>query len=441
MLTPQITQYLTLLGNLPNAPYLPMPVVDEIERAVSRMATQRPSHIEVYKNHLGLFVRVKQTQGSTRPILVSTHIDHPLFVTGADNSATAFGSISVAQICDSLGKPNWQIPVAVWDRRGGCLGDAILAADRGKRWARVLASFKVPPNCHLMWRLPLEMSGSYVSLVAADNLLHCAICLSIIEGLLRHEDASFDVTFMFGAIEEVKQLSATGVVLEGMPTLGKIDSNWCVLVLEVGSATLGDQLAATASKLGLREPSSKGGPALRISDEHMVHGQEGQSANLAEWVLIRSAKELGIHYQHSVSGGMCDASVFTAFNVTPNIAGIALANENRHNLGRSDAPVYEQVSVDDINDAARWLELAILSAGQCTQEEVDTSNLLTSRLKHTELAASKNLLAAIRRDRQRTYEAMKPRMQRGYYFPENLHDRLSSWYAIGRAFLSRNNTF
>lgn len=435
MLNKRLAYFAERLANLPNAPYLPHPISDRMEELLLELNTKHGNRIQMTKNHLGIFARIVSSI-EARPILVSAHMDHPLFITQSRNEAIPFGLLSTAQIEASLGSTEWSIPVFLHSSSGDSIGSAELVKTTGQEHAKIRASFKVPKNSHVMWKLPFGYDENAVSLIAADNLINCAICLASLEEVLS-TNAEYDITFMFGAIEEVKQLSATGVVLEGVPGRGRITPDWIIFVLEVGPAVMKDALLSACDKYGLPRPEENGGPALRISDDWTLHGQENSGFNLAEHVLLRSVKQLGRPYQHSISGGMCDGSVFTSFGVSSNIAGIALVNPFRHNFASSDFPVHEQVKVSDVNLALLWLSHALINANRYISEGVHSQTLLTYKLDSTELRANRRQITRINIDRKATYIAMKPRMGRGYYFPENIIDRFRFWYAIGQSFAYR----
>ncbi len=432
MLDERLTYFAQQLACVPNAPYLPNAIVARVERLLHELNEVFHDSIQVTRNHLGVFARVISGT-ATHPILVSAHLDHPLFITRAENEAVPFGLISTAQIDVSLGCDEWSIPVTLYDSRGSELGSAELRRTTGTRFPKVNASFSIPKNCHVLWRLPLRIDNEFVSLIAADNLINCALSLAALERVLATTDVEYDITFMFGAIEEIKQLSATGVILEGIPSIGKIKSEWIIFILEVGPTTMKDSLLTACKKYNLPFPRDDGGPALRISDDWMLHGQENVGPNLAEHILLRSITKIGGSYQHSISGGMCDGSVFTSFSVTPSIAGIAFANPFRHNVSNDDFPVYEQVRVSDVNLGLSWLAHALINADHYAKETADTELLLTHKLRSTELKASPKQIERINIDRKATYLAMRPRMRSGHYFPESILERIKFWFWIGYA--------
>lgn len=437
MLDERIEYFLRELGNLPNAPYLPYAIATRLSELLAEIEGAFPGRLEITRNYLGVFARVLSPVENGLPILVSAHLDHPLFITRSRGDAIPFGLISTKQIDESLDRNEWEIPVNLWTSRGELVGRAQLIKTAQQKYPVVKAGFPVPKNCHVMWDLPLRIDNEFISLIAADNLLNCAISLAAIERILKSNENDLNITFMFGTIEEVKQLSATGVIQEGLPNGNKLGHDWLIFVLEVGPITLRPHLEKARSKHNLPEPKEYGGPALRVSDDYMLHGQQVKGSNLAEHVLLESRKHIDIPFQHSVSGGMCDASVFTSFGVSANIAGIALVNKYRHNIAEDAFPVYEQVRIRDINDGVAWLVNSLLYAKRYSETFSESSSLLTTVLEGTELEASEKVIARINIDRISTYIAMRPRMRRGYYFPETLNDRLKFWYAIGRAILFR----
>lgn len=436
MLQERLSYFLEQIANLPNAPYLTNALETRVEELLHELNNVYDNRVQVIENHLGIFARVVSGTVS-HPILVSAHLDHPLFITRANSEAVPFGLINTTQIDRALGSDAWSIPVTLYHANGGRLGDAKLDRTPTAKYPKIMAPFPVPRNCQVLWQLPLSIDDEFVSLIAADNLVNCALCLAALERLLITTDIDYDITFMFGAIEEIKQLSATGVILEGIPLIGKITAEWIIIVLEVGPATMKDSLLDACKRYNLPLPRDDGGPALRISDDWMLHGQEMSGPNLAEHVLLRSISEIGGTYQHSISGGMCDGSIFTSFGITPSIAGIAFANPFRHNVSNSDFPVYERVRVSDLNLGLSWLLHALVYADRYAKEEVDVALLLTQKLRSTELKASSAQIQRINLDRKATYVAMRPRMKSGYYFPEGLLDRVKFWYWIGYSLILR----
>jgi len=422
-----VEKYIASLSRVPNAPYLSQPAKTEILAAIKEMEISQRREIDVIENEFGVFVRIKRGEEKITPKLVDVHLDHPFFITDSNNNAYPFGNLQVDRICQINRQEQWRIPVGIFTRSGFFLGEGQLLGKQGAPIAKVTAEFKVPPNCHLVWKTSFCDNGEYLDMVNADDMVVVGISLDLIKRIL-DSNAPVDVTFMFGYIEEVKEISATGVAIEGLPW-GMITPDWQIYVLEVGPAFIYPFQEKIIKDLGLLKPDVHGGPALRINDDNLIYGQAFGEPNLAEWNLIKVAEKLKLKYQHTVLSAVCDGSVFTVFKTSPNVAGIMLMNHFRHNEGDNSFPVSERVSKRDIETTRDWL-FEILTE-EDNHEFPDESCLLTKKLRHTSLMMDETSLNHLAKERKKTLKSVRPRLKTGYYFPERLIDHLKFSSAMG----------
>jgi putative aminopeptidase FrvX len=74
---------------------------------------------------------------------------------------------------------------------------------------------------------------------SVDNLATVYVCLELIKSLSR-EQHDLNITFVFSKLEEVFQLTATGVALRGATLFGNFSNNTHFIVLEAAPVCRGN---------------------------------------------------------------------------------------------------------------------------------------------------------------------------------------------------------
>lgn len=426
-------QYLNNLSEIPNAPFLYEPaskfVTDNLKAlGIHNVGLEKAKTAKLgfCSDELGIYVKIKNGNPKNK-IVITTHLDHPFFVIDKDGYGEAVGSVEPNRIKENT-------PLRIYSRNGEFLGiDVIRELKKyGPRYSIKTKGMVVPDtNSHGIWDLKPIMYESFVlKMVSADDVATTAIVLSLIEDLARTYNQVMDVEFIFTHLEEVKQVSATGIALRGRSPFDRIDESTIIIPLECDHTEASDKQAQKIIKGGFTPANYDSGLIIRLNDGKIVYGQRFDDNNNAESLLLWSldGKE-NIPFQQSVVTGSCDGTSFSLFSPTPHIASITIPTKFKHNIGPGGEITHEEIKQEDLQNAKNLLERAIVLAGRTSVKPTGTE--ISQRLKRSQLSATQSDLALLNADRLGAYRSSIERLKVAKYYPTNNSERI--YFIMGGA--------
>lgn len=424
-------RYLEGLSEIPNAPFLYEPasrfVVDNlINLGITKVepVQAQKTNIGFCSDELGIYVKIKGGNPKNK-VIVTTHLDHPFFVINKNGYGEAVGSVESNRI-----KVN--TPLRIYSRNGDFLGiDVIQEIKRHRQFSTIKTEGMVVPdsNSHGIWDLsPILYGQSVLKMLSADDIATTAISLSLIENLVNMKDQDINVEFIFTHLEEVRQVSATGIAKRGATPFGRIDGSTIIIPLECDHAEVSTKQAQKIIKEGFTPANYDDGLIVRLNDSGIVYGQRFGGNNNAESLLLQSFSKMeNVRFQQSIVTGACDGTAFSLFSPTPHIACITIPTRNKHNIDLGGEIVHEEIKREDFQSAMNLLENAIILAGR-TQLKL-SGNEISQKLKKSSLSASQNGLSALSADRLGAYRSSIERLKVAKYYPTNNSEKM--YFIIG----------
>lgn len=184
-----------------------------------------------------------------------------------------------------------------------------------------------------MWDLPeFELRDGRIYSRACDDLVGCAVMLSMLEGLER-ASAETAVSVVFTRAEEIGLLGAVHVARSG--------------AFSVGTTFISLETSAEKSPAQMHK-----GVIVRVGDKTSVF----DSQLVAGFTVL--AQKKGIPFQRCLMpGGTCEATAFRLYG--HNVAGLCVALGNYHNCAPSGLIDSEYVALADVE---AMLQLCLAAA-------------------------------------------------------------------------------
>jgi len=411
-----LEQFLREIASTPNAPFLYQPS----KNMLGRIFSSNPiPDLSIQEDEFATYARVKRGNPNQR-VMVVTHIDHPAVVLKDSFSGIALGSVGYDRITQHLALS--PIPVQVYDPAGNYQQLAYIKDFRTHRGTPVIslqAKKPVQANSHAIWDiLNYEKTNGIIRMLNADNGAVTATAIELLRESATFNDIDLEVVFAY--VEEVHQISSTGIALQGRTPFGTIDASTIVInleAMEVETTSLEQEIIA---KLGLPYPDYSAGVLIKVNDGQLVYGLHfPNSTNESELLVKQAADRLGICYQYTVTTGSTDAKSFSLFPLTPHIVTLAVPCKWKHNQGPKGEFVPEEVYERDLEST-----LALLKAvtRQCFTSSRPSDYSLNAKLKEIGYGLSLTQVAKLRRLRVKIMRAAQPRLRKGVYFDTNIKE-------------------
>ncbi|GEM_PF-5594891 len=429
--TGSLSAYLKDLSSVANAPYLWEPARRKVLGLLVDLEKKRSPDVEweVIGDEDALYLRLSKGRAHDR-YLITCHLDHPYLVFDGLGKAWPFGNFDYDRL-----DPDGTIPVEVWDKDGSRLGESVLMRKGERRCFTVASGTGGGRNDQATYKMPaFEVREGVVEMSNADDMAMVALSLSLIDSISK-SDANFDAVFAFENVEEVKQLSGVGIALKRKTPWWMIGPDTNLIVLEMVDEKLPPKPLQAREQLNLPRPKVGGGPGLRVNDRELIYGQKSGYPNYLEARFLAVARAVDLEHQYTVQAGFCDGGIFSGFNLGPNIVGLTVVDNYRHNEGEAGLFVPEKFHLRDLELAGRWIYEVICGKDVTSDKDFDYKSLLSQRLRATSLLASDSYLQGLVRERVRTYRAMKPRLEMGKYFPDSLSEWVKFVSAVAFAYM------
>lgn len=398
------------LSQIPNAPFLYRPSLDFVKQHESL----RSKGVKTAEDTFAFYVNISHGN-PTRKIIVTTHLDHPSFILNGRGYGIPFGSIHP----DLLSRSS----VKVYSKEGDFIGSGEIHSPHRQR-NKTFITFdgpSHPANSHAVWDLepPFRESAGIINMAAADDVITTSICLEAIRRISVHPFDDVSITFAFTKVEEIRQLSATGIAIRKKFPFGILSENDIIVPLEADHIETTQRHSNEAQVLNLPLPSDTGGLIAKTSNHSVVFGQEfPNNRNCAEDILLNLAKRYNLTLQTCVAAGVDDGTAFTIFPITPHIVTLSLPNPTKHNFGGTTKPGYEQVRVTDVKTLLKIL----IALGTESLDSKPNPNSISSKLKSSGLKANRPTVSQLRGEHIQVLLSSYPHLISARYFAESFAD-------------------
>ncbi len=382
------------LDSLGNSPYFSNGVSKEIRKILEEY-----KNIKVSEDEFALYVKVGNQ--SLPPLIVETHIDHPGFVVGSDNLVHSLGSFINSKFINKINFPK-QLPVNFFTWSGlpltkGYLFD--IKTEGNQITARYFAEnfTSLPANTQVFPIIKTGQEKDRLFLKSADNLATVFVCLQLIKNL--HASENCNLTIIFSKLEEIYQLSATGIAKRGTTPFEKILPNTPILVLEVSPV--------------LTRSQHNNGDLAVVSNENIFSTLNKNSLLLKQIVGSCKVNNTNLHYVTLKSHG--DSIAFRLVGKNKETICLTVNNFNRHNIDEKGNFVAEEVSLDSLLQMTKVVTEVATNISKST-----TSDTIKLVLTEQENKKRKQLLSAF----TRAY----PRLKYQKLYPKTIKEYLSFAY-------------
>jgi len=428
-LSKQVQENLMQASEIPNAPFLSTSAERFFSTQLETIDFQ-PAEIPVqtglgkywHSDEFALYVKVKNVE-SKHKLLIVSHLDHPYVLLDGKSTGTPLGSINRVMLQEEARRQ--PIPLHIYTQDGEYVEDnQIEKVDISERKTTVHTNrqTRAPVNSQAIWGIPkLDMSKDVIQMINADNMAQNAILLTIIQDLSDNfHNQPINVEFVFTHLEEIMQISATGIAQRGFSGFNHIDQNTSILVLE--NASVESPLSLQNYISGLKPANYQDGPIIRINDINLVYGQNQLNPNLAEDLLLQAAEEVDINYQHTLLSGACDATAFTLFSPTSNIASITIPTRYKHNQNEDGKIVPAEFKSSDLLGCLNLVRRSILiigNGGISTQSKKG----ICQKLKESDYSNPKTF-RRLKQNRLKTLQNNLHKIKARKFFPETTTEKL-----------------
>ncbi len=382
------------LDSIANAPYYTAGITRKL---VSHL--QKFNGLQIVEDELAIYVKVGNH--SLPPIIIDTHLDHPGFVVGSDNFVHSLGSFVNSKMINQVRFPD-RLPVNFYTSKGihlttGYVFDTKVEGNQIK--ARYFAEnfHMIPVNTQVFPVLSTGKKGDYLHLKSADNLATVFVCLSLIDQL--HETKDANVTFIFTKLEEIYQLSATGIAKRGSTPFEKILPHTPILVLEVAPV--------------LTKTQSDRGDLAIASSENIFETLNPNSKLLEGLKKVCEMNSVNLHFVSIHSHGNSISYRLVAKN-TETIC-LTVGNFNRHNIDENGNFAPEIVGVKSLLQITKVVKDLVSEVSVNYPSPVDSL-----KLNQQEQKKRQQLLGA--------YLRAYPRLKFGKLYPQSVLEYL--YFAI-----------
>lgn len=380
-----ITSMLQVLDEVPNVPFFTNKVLRTV-RDMAKSVGLSGNGVQIWSDSLGLYITLKRGKPTQR-IFLCSHLDHPGFVFDSNGIATSLGSVG------GLGNRGVSsftkiAPMDLYTSSGKYLDTASVTIREGQ----LALETKVSANTVGMWHLEnTSFTGQSLTMRSADNHVATAMLLQAASDIWQHKE-SVDLVLVFTTVEEVFQMSMTGMCLR--ENAGKPIREDSVFIMV-------EAMEMKPSQGG--NPSYDHGPLIKVNDAEVGYGcGSKQHGNVAEMLLLNAAARG--QYQHTYSGGYTDATALSLLTRCPNIATLAIPCQHKHNVTSQGVVTPEQVKLHDVLLGIEILKSAVYL------EEWETVGLLSPNLRSKASGEKK-------RERVNKYRQNRVRLAWNFYHP------------------------
>lgn len=459
--------YAKTFDAIPNAPFLYQATLDKIlarlqTLGVKESAEDTPPTDGVYaQDDYCLYVHFKRGE-TNQPLIIDTHIDHPGFVLNDQGYGIAFGSIGSERLKQLIKTSPPEIDIFDKDGKFHCTKKITSFNYDGKPIIKLEDNVNVPNNSHGVWHLPeFREDADHIYMKNADNMIATTVAMALIEDIANSPDLypNVDVTFIFTFLEEVFEVSASYVALNKRTPFGEITPQSNVIVLEsmqsvpmhADDEILQNKLVSEDLKalrleddqvfytpelrekilaegavnkiykaFDLKLPNHEDGLLVKVNDTDAVYGTYyPDQENEIEDFILNILETENIPFQHTVSGGACNGTAYSLFPTTSSIITLNIPNKYKHNIGPDGSIVPEQIKKSDIDDVFFTISKLLQS-----KSPEKSSNGLSKKLKHSNLAYEPAILEKLQIERSNVTWGAKKRIAKGKYFPETLVEKV-----------------
>lgn len=415
---------LSELSEVPNAPFLFDPAVRFIVDKFDQLGIPSISHqeTELYntsycEDEFAVYLRIKNDNSKDR-LIFTTHLDHPFFVINDKKEGDAVGSVHPERVT-----PNTQL--RIYSRNGDFQGvDLIQSVHKTRNGNSIVmeGNVKLDKNNHGIWNLePIDYNYDKIKMLSADDVATTAMCLSVIENTIRNLNQPVNVEFVFTKVEEVRQLSTTGIAVRGSTPYGRFDDKTTIIPLECDYVEMSDQQRRLIRNSGFRPADYESGLILRLNDNKIVYSQSAFGRNIAETKILNSLLNTNTQYQQTLVGGACDGTSFTLFTDCPNVAGITIPTRFKHNVGQDDEIVHEEIKISDLIGLNNVITQLVLGSDDHLSKESGLE--IFPKLMNSRMVANNQNMHSLRSDRLKTLYSNLSQLKTGVYFPEDTSQR------------------
>lgn len=455
-ITSRIMFFAKEFSGIPNSPFLYGSVLTKIMALLGEWGipeiSQTSSRAQgvFWVDEFALYVHFHKGK-ALRPLLIDSHLDHPGFVFNAQGNGFGFGSLGFTRIASHL-ETHGRVDLRIYDSKGDFAGLAPLIGMNGFS-AFLEPGTRIENNSHGLWNIPdFEIKDGKLLMYSADNMIVTDVMLALIERIVLFptQFPDLDVTFVFTFLEEVFEASAAGIAMKARMPIGKLDSNWAVIVLESmepvaltgkgrnfdGSSLKGLRLQEDADAVVFRQSEGRGqvspiyeklnlplpgpdlGVAIKVNDMDCVYGYQfpGQT-NVSEDLLLAATRRVSPVFQHTVFGGACNGTAFSLYGLTGNIATLSVPNPLKHNIGKNGEIVPEEVFLSDVEAAGNIMLDMLTRSGEPVLDNDGAG--LTKRLKETDLTPDPKTARKLKAERSAVAWGAKARLKKRRYFHDN----------------------
>ncbi len=407
-----ITQVLSL-DRTPNVPYYPQASETQIRELLSAYP-----NLEVVEDELAIYARYTHGKPTNR-LVIDTHLDHPGLAYRPDKLIT-LGSLFPAEAAKA--KKSMIMPVRLYQANGEYLTSSQVeyapGGDPKLVDQDVLKKNALPRNSQVVPWISGEPREDLLRLRSADNLAVTAVGLVFLDWLFAQQPEA-DVTFIFTKLEEIRQISATGIAKKNGTPFGQFDEHTHIIMLEaaaVGQTALSRTVADT-------ETNYDDGVVIRIADAALPYQVNGQT-NFAEALALHSRDRVGGAMQHGPLISNCDATSYTLFSQCPNIVSLTVPCRNKHNFTEDGEFTPEIVTQTDLLTMLALLQSMTQLASQPIQAHPE--QILVSGAQFPGL---RNLHDQ-RTSWQGAYEWGHPRLARKHLLSENIGEQATFFWGV-----------
>lgn len=395
------------LSAIPNAPFLYKPALEFIKNS----EILKSPRVKTAENIFAFYANIKEGNPS-RKIIVTTHLDHPFVILDGKGQGIPFGSVPP----EFLNKTN----VKIYSKEGVFIAKGQINNPKhtGKRNYVEVIGPNHSPNSHAIWDLetPFETNAGRVLMLAADDVVTTAVVLEAIRVICNSPiPLDVDITFAFTKVEEVRQISATGISLLRRTPFGVITPNDLIFPLEADRVDTCPIHSEVSRSTGIALPHQDKGIIIKTSNLEVVLGQELKGEqNDAENVILNMTDKNSINVQSCVSAGVDDGTAFTIFPTSPHIATLSIPNPNKHNFDGSLSPVHENIALNDVNS----LLMLLISLGTKKLDDRPHNKSTSQKLKSSLLKADSSTITRLRKEHLRVLISSLPHLKFAKFFPE-----------------------
>ena len=298
------------LDKLGNTPYFTQGIVKKIKSHLEN------KQVTVSEDEFALYAKVGNP--SKPLVIIDTHLDHPGFVIVQDNTVHSLGSFLNSKMINKINFPD-KLPVGFYTSAGhfitsGFLYKITTSGNQIKAFYQTDQNLTLPANTQVMPIFQTGLSKDILSLRSVDNLATVMVCLMLIDKLKNRKD--INLTIVFSKLEEIYQLTATGLSKRGSTPFEKIHPHTPTIVLEVAPV--------------LTNKEAQNGDLAVATKENIFTTQDGKSKIFSHLKVACEESLVKLHYSTLNSHG--DSISFRLVGGNTETICLHAGSFNRHNI-------------------------------------------------------------------------------------------------------------